>query len=127
MYLSKSDMKFQLWLKRFKDQGESGLTVKDYCNQNNLSLKAYYYWHRKAVNFAFIQKEKVQAESLSKPVMNAVSCTDSAPKTEFVSVPVCSTDRKPAAQIHIGEAVIDINDGISDELLIRIMKAASHV
>lgn len=89
MYLSKSDMKFQLWLKRFKEQGESGLTVKDYCNQNNLSLKAYYYWHHKAVNYAFIQKEAVQAESLSKPVMNAVSCTDSAPKTEFVSVPVC--------------------------------------
>ena len=59
--------------------------------------------------------------------MNAVSCTDSAPETEFVSVPVCSTDRKPAAQIHIGEAVIDINDGISDELLIRIMKTASYV
>ncbi|MDD6258383.1 MAG: hypothetical protein PUA69_03915 [Erysipelotrichaceae bacterium] len=104
-------MKFQLWFKRFKDQEESGLTVKEYCNQNNLSLKAYYYWHRKAVNYAFIQKEEVQAESLSKPVMNTVSCTN----------------RKPAAQIHIGEAVIDINDGISDELLIRIMKAASYV
>ena len=59
MYVSKSDMKFQLWLQRFREQKKSGLTAEEYCKQNDLSSKTYYYWHHKAVTMAYIQNDAV--------------------------------------------------------------------
>ena len=32
----------------FKDQGESGLTIKEWCSQNNTSIDKFYYWRRQA-------------------------------------------------------------------------------
>lgn len=121
-------MKFQLWLQRFKERKDSGLTVKEYCKKNNLSEKTYFYWHHKAVMMAYIQNDAV-----SVPAEEVVDQTGNNFQPEFVSVPlnhsgmVRTSDRTSAAQIHIGDAVIDISDDISDELLLRILKAVSHV
>jgi len=36
-----------LWRDRFEKQKSGGLTVRDFCRQNKLSEKSYYYWQRK--------------------------------------------------------------------------------
>lgn len=36
-----------LWKRRFTDRKASGLKVYDWCEKNNISKHAYYYWHRK--------------------------------------------------------------------------------
>ena len=34
------------WSTKFQDQASSGLTVKEWCSQNNVSVYAFYYWKR---------------------------------------------------------------------------------
>lgn len=37
----------QQWAQVIHARNESGLTVKDYCEENSISENAYYYWLRK--------------------------------------------------------------------------------
>lgn len=38
--------KLSLWTTRFEEQAASGLTVKEWCKQNDISIYAYQYWKR---------------------------------------------------------------------------------
>lgn len=38
------------WNKIFSDRASSGLSVKDYCAQNNISRDSYFYWQNIARN-----------------------------------------------------------------------------
>ena len=49
-----SQKPLELWKQRFADKKASGLNVTDWCDKNNLTKYAYYYW-MKRVN-ADIQK-----------------------------------------------------------------------
>ena len=45
--LATRQIRMQQWAQIIHAKNESGLTVKDYCEQNSLSENAYYYWLRK--------------------------------------------------------------------------------
>ena len=38
------ELRLAQWAGIIKEQKESGLTVKDWCNQNGITKDAYYYW-----------------------------------------------------------------------------------
>ena len=42
--------KFLLWKQRLEDIKQSDLTVDEWCNQNQVSKYAYYYWRRKILD-----------------------------------------------------------------------------
>ena len=46
--LATSQIRLQNWVAVIRDQKSSGLTIKDYCQEHDLSENAYYYWLRKA-------------------------------------------------------------------------------
>ena len=39
----KRDVKLQEWMEQIKAQQESGFTVTDWCKQNGINIKTYYY------------------------------------------------------------------------------------
>ena len=39
--------KLEAWATRFAEQNASGLTVADWCQQNNISRNSCFYWERK--------------------------------------------------------------------------------
>ena len=64
------------WAARFSDQKASGLTVRQWCDQNHLSIHKYNYWKR-------LLKEEVVDQMLPDivplPVTSALAPPDSAP------------------------------------------------
>ena len=42
--------KFLLWKQRLEDIKQSDLTVDEWCNQNQISKHAYYYWRKKILD-----------------------------------------------------------------------------
>ena len=48
--LATTNIRIQQWTAIFKAKAESGLTVDEYCEQNDISRNAYYYWLRRARN-----------------------------------------------------------------------------
>ena len=41
------DVKMQQWAIMIKTCRESGLSVREWCRQNNISEQSYYYWLKK--------------------------------------------------------------------------------
>jgi len=54
--------KFVLWKQRIQIQKASGITVPEWCKQNQLSRHSYYYWHK------IVSQEISIAEQISEPV-----------------------------------------------------------
>lgn len=65
----------QQWVGTIQECRNSGLTNKDWCEQNNVSLSAYYYWLRKIRSETELPAQRfVQVNPVTEPGtgMNAV-------------------------------------------------------
>ena len=98
------EAKLSLRIERIKNCKASGLLVKDWCRQNGLSDKTYYYWMRKIKKEAFdsIQEQHV----FSVPTVRK--------KTVFseVVLPVSHCEPKDTAAIlYINGIRIEIQNG----------------
>lgn len=51
----KSKVKWEKWKEQVNSQIANGLTVKEWCRQNNVNAKTYYY-HLRRVRASWIQK-----------------------------------------------------------------------
>ena len=67
------------WSRLISEQKNSGLTIRDFCRQHDLSWHAYYYWLRKI-------REHIESELSSGPA---------EPQTIFTELPV--HDKLPAS------------------------------
>lgn len=72
------------WASRFADQKASGLTVRDWCSQNNLSIHKYNYWKHQ-LKEAVTDQVLPDIAPLSLPITNSVNgvadCTNRAIRT----------------------------------------------
>ena len=59
-------IRLQQWSQAIHARNESGLTVKEYCENNNISENAYYYWLRK-IRESTIEAASGQFAELSVP------------------------------------------------------------
>ena len=48
---STSTLRFQVWTERVRECHTSGMTVKAWCEQNNINQKTYYYWQRISLHY----------------------------------------------------------------------------
>ena len=90
------DVKWDEWEKQVNAQIESGLTVKEWCRQNSINPKTYYYHLRK------IRKEI--CEQIPVPVM---------------TVPEESHNVK----VNIGDITAEIPEGISEQMMTSLIRA----
>lgn len=97
------EAKLALWTERIRECKASGLTVKEWCRQNGLGDKSYYYWMRKIKKEAFevLQEQPV----LPTPVMQ-----EQAVFSE-IRLPQQTISEGTAAILHIKEVRIEIQNG----------------
>ena len=108
-----SNYQMQRWIDIIRDCKASNLTVAQYCELNGLSRPSYYYW------FAKIREAALEVQqTVDEPKFLELS----APETKATIV-----TQSTIATIKIGAASIEISESISDEMLLRILKAVSHV
>jgi len=115
MKAEKHKMHKEIWIKRVRDQKESGLSIRQWCRDNDLPESMYYYWLR-----VIRQESLIQAGTLAV-----------TGKTEFVELkpinsPVQIQGPGCRAIIKADGFDIEIYDGISPELLQDILKAAKE-
>ena len=100
------EARLSLWLERIRACKSSGLSVKEWCKQNGLTDKNYYYWMRKIKREAF---ETLQEQA-------SVEEIPFQEKTVFskISLPVSYTESTgTAAILHINGIRIEIQNGAS--------------
>ncbi len=106
------------WKAIIKECNESGMSKKDWLAQHKINSKTYYNWQKKLR--MEIGTEMVIAQN------NALTAAQG--KTDFCQLtpPVGETSYSSAV-IRTDRFSIELNENISDEFLLRLFRAASHV
>ena len=123
------------WTTIFQEQKSSGLTVKEWCAQNNISHHAFYYWKRLAKE-AYVQT--VLPEIVPIPIDNALPVTSddalsNVADSQLDSYNLYNSCNTPKSQpepsplsLTLGDIRIDIGSGASDDVISNIIKAVRH-
>ena len=116
MIMTAAELKAQRWVSIIMECKTSGQSVPQWCNEHGINEKQYWYYHRKLRNH------------LTQEVGNH---TDIFPATLPPSSDVTFQEwKKPirhgSAHIQLGNHQIEIDEDISDELLLKIIRAVSH-
>ena len=108
------------WTTRFSDQKASGLTVKEWCNQNNLSIHTYNYWKHAL-------KEELASQILRDIIPIVIHETSASP------APIVSNDSaltncviRSIAKLTYNNISIEFDSDISESFLATIIKAVRH-
>ena len=114
----------QEWTVRFADQKASGLTVRQWCEQNNLSFHTYNYWKH-------LLKEEVVEQVLPDIVpltVPALSDSDSSLETAAPEIRANRSIRSNNSnvQMQINSISIEIDSSVSEEFLCKFIRAVCH-
>ena len=96
-----------------------GVTVKQWLVEQGVSEKSYYYWQRKFRQKAY---QIMTKESTPEPVSAGLA---------FAEIPLCHAaapekSSHPDVVIQKGRLRIELNNSISEDLLIRILETVNH-
>lgn len=117
----------QEWAIRFADQKASGLTVRQWYEQNSLSFHTYNYWKH-------LLKEEVVDQSLpdivplSLPVFSGSDSSSGTTAPAFPSIRANRSIRSNNSNVKmlINGVSIEIDTAISEEFLGKLIKAVCH-
>lgn len=110
-------MRQQYWCEIIKECNKSGECKEEWLAKHGINAKSFYYWQRKIRSDGALQLVASQASAqLSEQCI-----------FNRLEAPTTLNAARPSAVIHKDGIAIELSDDISDDLLIRIMKAASHV
>lgn len=121
-------IKLQQWASRFQEQVSSGLTIKAWCTENNISIHTYNYWKhllkQEYVESALSEQHDIVPLSMHAPDL-------AVPSTPVATVPLSCQSRDSremynTISISTGEVLIQVTPNVSDEYLFRILKAVRH-
>ena len=93
------------WASVIKDCKASGLKVDEYCQQNNISRDAYYYWLRKVKEAALLQSGFVEIPIGKQPLESF--------RTQLV--------------VKAGNTELCVNDSTPSELISRVLEVVHSV
>lgn len=115
----KTQLSIQKWLEIIHQCRDSGLSNQQWCEENDISLKSYYYWLAKI--------RKMAIENLPHKRSARTVSTDAPENTMFASIPAISHCPANAAVVIIraGGAVIEITEDTPDSLIRSVILAAS--
>lgn len=115
--VTEHDTRLNLWIRRIKECRESGMTVRAWCQANEINEKTYYYWLRKIKKEAF---EALPTECRQVPV-------PFSERKVFAEVhtarPAC--EENVAATVDIAGVRIDVHNGADDVTLQNIFRIVS--
>ena len=117
----------QDWIVRFADQKSSGLTVRQWCEQNNLSFHTYNYW-----------KHLLKEEVVDQALPDIVSVSVPALPNSDHSLEITNTEisyiranhsfcpNRTNFKIQINDISIGIDSSASEEFLSKLTKVVCH-
>ena len=111
----------QEWTVRFADQKASGLTVRQWCEQNNLSSHTYNYWKH-------LLKEEVVDQALPDIVPVSVSALSESVHSLEITKPEIRSIRSNSSNVkmQVNGISIEIDASVSEEFLSKLIKAVCY-
>ena len=120
--------KLRQWSEMIQARNSSGKTVKDWCDENGICKKTYYY-RLKSVRLAALEEpdkasEYFRATLVSQPVFVKLPLAASGDNT---ITPPPAAAGVCAMTVRMGSIIIDINNGADPDLIVRTMCALREI
>ena len=97
--------KMAKWAALIKEQSESTLTVKEWCDQNNVTIHAYHYWKHRLKELAV------------RSMMPDTSLHESRDSRDTISTSI---------SVSLGDIRIEFGKNSTDEEIFRAIKSVRH-
>lgn len=117
--LTVRNMRRQSWALMLQEQSASGLSVREWCKQNNLSVKAFYYRRRLVQSMILDSVEEPRFTELVMPEPSG-SNTDLKPNAS----PAVSFT--PQLMISTGDFTIGVTQDTPGQLLADVLQVIRH-
>lgn len=111
----KTKFRREQWEKLITDCQSSGLKVDKWCEQNQISRHAYYYWLRKI--------RKQACESL----LSAPTKEDKAVAFTKLEVKAAIRDKQTAVIIHLPSAMVEVLEGTNQQTVEAVLLALKSI
>ena len=117
----------QEWTVRFAEQKASGLTVRQWCKQNNLSFHTYNYW-KHLLKEEVVEQALPDIVPLSLPVLSdsVSSLETTVPDIRSIRANRSIRSNNSNVQMQINSISIEIDSSVSEEFLGKLIKAVCH-
>lgn len=96
----KKELNLRQWAEMVKWRNESGMNVTEWCKQNGINLKTYYY----------------RLKRVRQAVCGEIEHHDIVPVE-----PVCECDEDKRIRLMVGDAIVDVLDNFNAETLKRLV------
>ena len=104
------------WADIIRQCNQSGMIKIDWLRQHDISSKSFYYWQKKLRDEDFMISNEEETPSVKTDNRFVELSPDSI--TPFAS--------SKSVTIHKSNISIDLDESVSDEFLLRILKAMNH-
>ena len=95
-------------------------SAKQWLEENNVSEKQYYYWLRKIRSEAYQEIHASLPDKTEKQELAPVAFV------EFSGKEIMEHDTTPAVIIQTSKSTIKISSGVSEKLMLKLVKAVAH-
>ena len=112
-----SKIRKQNWIKIIEERNSSGLSVKEWCFQNDINETSYYYWLKKIRSSIINESSEQEATFVPLiPIKQKKSCA--------VDVP----DYKAGSMIVIksGDVIIELGNNATEEMILNLVKVLKN-
>ena len=120
-----NEVRLQEWREIIHAWSKSGMTKKDWCEENDVPLRQFYYWQRKVREDAY---DELQASEASFPaVQNPSDVYPAFVELSTVKTVSQKTVFQADAVIKIGSVTIELSNSASHLLLSQIRELVKGV
>ena len=115
--LTVKTMRRQSWALMVQEQANSGLSVRDWCAQNGIGTKAFYYRRRQVQAMLLDAAQESRFTELTPPIPAADPNGNAAP---------CAIAFDPQLVVSVGGTLIGINQNTPKQLLVDTLEILRH-
>ena len=114
------------WAARFSDQKASGLTIVEWCQQNNVSEHQFYYWKRQLKD-EVVSQALPDIVPLAMPSVSPITTTTEVTRKTCASCTSCTTfPSNSCAKITLNGVSIEIDSSAPESFIKSLIKAVRH-
>lgn len=104
------------WADIIHQCNKSGMIKKEWLRQHDISSKSFYYWQKKLRDEDFMISNEEETPSVKTDNRFVELSPDS----------IVTSASSKSVTIHKSNISIDLDESVSDEFLLRILKAMNH-
>lgn len=123
-----AEIRYQRWVQVIQDWSKSGLSKRDYCQQNEIDEKQFYYYQRRIRAIIAAQGEVPGLPEGSFSVAAASSAEQQSNRPQIVKLrfPGMAEAKAPMISFSINGMNFSVPETIPASFLAKLLEAASH-